>query len=263
MSSFRCWLFTGALALRKRSLVPSLIVAALLLGLKEDEIFFVVWFGGGVRVVVGPALGNRARRAGRAQRCRVLVDRSATRRCSQRSYLWPGRARRQREVHAGRAAAGTVCFRAAGDRTLAIARSSRCSPRSSSCGRGTTSPAASDRTTPRRCSQRASLAAAFGLRRFPGFARAMIPCALVVTLVIFTDTDLRPGRWPYIVDWNAYARAVRIRDTRRCHDVAARRRRRVGDRGRQSARSSRSGGRIRISLPARLTTPTLAHSSPV
>jgi hypothetical protein len=58
-----------------------------------------------------------------------------------------------------------------------------------------------------------AIAAAFGLGRVPGFARAMVPCALVVTLLIFNDTVLRPGRWPYIVDWNAYARAVALRDS--------------------------------------------------
>jgi uncharacterized membrane protein len=58
-----------------------------------------------------------------------------------------------------------------------------------------------------------AIAAAFGLARVPGFARAMVPCALVVTLLIFNDTVLRPGRWPYIVDWNAYARAVALRDS--------------------------------------------------
>jgi hypothetical protein len=57
-----------------------------------------------------------------------------------------------------------------------------------------------------------AIAAAFGLGRVPGFARAMVPCALVVTL-LFNDTVLRPGRWPYIVDWNAYARAVALRDS--------------------------------------------------
>ena len=41
----------------------------------------------------------------------------------------------------------------------------------------------------------------------------MIPCALLVTLVIFNETDLRPGRWPYIVDWKAYAQAAAIRDS--------------------------------------------------
>ena len=31
-------------------------------------------------------------------------------------------------------------------------------------------------------------------------------------MLLFNDTVLRPGRWPYIVDWNAYARAVAIRE---------------------------------------------------
>ncbi|MBV8149114.1 MAG: DUF2079 domain-containing protein [Candidatus Eremiobacteraeota bacterium] len=58
-----------------------------------------------------------------------------------------------------------------------------------------------------------AMAAAFGLRRAPGFARAMIPCALIVMLFVFNDTVVRPGRWPYIVDWHAYARAVAVRNT--------------------------------------------------
>jgi uncharacterized membrane protein len=56
-----------------------------------------------------------------------------------------------------------------------------------------------------------ALAAAFGLARQPGFARAIVPCALVVML-LFNDTVLRPGRWPYIIDWAAYAQTVQIRD---------------------------------------------------
>jgi uncharacterized membrane protein len=57
-----------------------------------------------------------------------------------------------------------------------------------------------------------AIAAAFGVARYPRFASATVPCALVVMLLIFNDTVLRPGRWPYVVDWNAYARAVALRD---------------------------------------------------
>ncbi len=57
-----------------------------------------------------------------------------------------------------------------------------------------------------------AIAAAFGVRRRAGFAVAMLPCALVVMLFIFNDTVLRPGRWPYVIDWPVYARAVAIRD---------------------------------------------------
>jgi uncharacterized membrane protein len=58
----------------------------------------------------------------------------------------------------------------------------------------------------------AAVAAAFGARRYAGLARIMPACAVIVMVLIFNDTVLRPGRWPYIVDWSAYARAVAIRD---------------------------------------------------
>ncbi|HYL27978.1 MAG TPA: DUF2079 domain-containing protein [Candidatus Nitrosotalea sp.] len=57
-----------------------------------------------------------------------------------------------------------------------------------------------------------AVAAAFGIARSPRFAPAVVPCALIVMLLIFNDTVLRPGRWPYVVDWDAYARAVALRD---------------------------------------------------
>jgi len=59
-----------------------------------------------------------------------------------------------------------------------------------------------------------AVAAAFGVRRYPRFARYMIPAAAIV-LLAFNDTALRPGRWPYVVDWNAYARALAVRDSAR------------------------------------------------
>jgi hypothetical protein len=39
----------------------------------------------------------------------------------------------------------------------------------------------------------------------------MLPLAALATL-FFNDTVLHVGRWPYIVDWNAYAQALRVRD---------------------------------------------------
>lgn len=59
----------------------------------------------------------------------------------------------------------------------------------------------------------AAIAAAFGIAQRPRWAPWMVPCALVVMLFIFNDTALRPGRWPFIVDWNAYAAAAAVRDT--------------------------------------------------
>jgi uncharacterized membrane protein len=57
-----------------------------------------------------------------------------------------------------------------------------------------------------------AIAAVCGVRQRLVFARAMPLCAAIVMLFIFNDTVLRPGRWPYIVDWHAYARAVDLRD---------------------------------------------------
>jgi uncharacterized membrane protein len=56
-----------------------------------------------------------------------------------------------------------------------------------------------------------ALGSAFGVARSPRLARAIVPCAIVVAL-LFNETALRPGRWPYVVDWNAYARAVALRE---------------------------------------------------
>jgi uncharacterized membrane protein len=58
-----------------------------------------------------------------------------------------------------------------------------------------------------------AIAAAFGICRRPALARWMVPCALFVILFVFNDTALRPGRWPFVVDWQAYERAVAVRGT--------------------------------------------------
>jgi len=54
-----------------------------------------------------------------------------------------------------------------------------------------------------------AIAAAFGLGRLPGFARAMLPCALVRNAALQRH-GATAGRWPYVVDWNAYARRRRV-----------------------------------------------------
>jgi uncharacterized membrane protein len=57
-----------------------------------------------------------------------------------------------------------------------------------------------------------SLAAAIGLRQWPNAARFMLPCALVVG-IFFSDSIVKPGRWPYIIDWQRYNAATRLRDS--------------------------------------------------
>jgi uncharacterized membrane protein len=58
-----------------------------------------------------------------------------------------------------------------------------------------------------------SLAAAFGMRRAARLSAVVLPCAIVATL-FFNDAVLHAGRWPYVVDWPAYARARALRDSR-------------------------------------------------
>ena len=59
-----------------------------------------------------------------------------------------------------------------------------------------------------------SVAAVFGAASYRRVVSYMVPLALVAML-FFNDTVLRPGRWPYVVDWGAYARAVELRDSGR------------------------------------------------
>jgi uncharacterized membrane protein len=58
-----------------------------------------------------------------------------------------------------------------------------------------------------------SLAAVFGLRQCPRLIPAVIPLAVIVPFLVFNDTMLRPGRWPYVVDWSAYTGAVTLRES--------------------------------------------------
>ncbi|HMF28133.1 MAG TPA: hypothetical protein VKE42_05135, partial [Candidatus Cybelea sp.] len=57
-----------------------------------------------------------------------------------------------------------------------------------------------------------AIAAAFGFGRYWRFAGYAIPLAMIAML-LFNDTVLRPGRWPYVVDWTAYSRATALRDS--------------------------------------------------
>ena len=64
-----------------------------------------------------------------------------------------------------------------------------------------------------------AVAAAFGVRRVPQMASAIVPCAIVATLFL-NDTGLHAGRWPYVVDWSAYAHAQALRDSRAAATLA-------------------------------------------
>ncbi|MBV8372630.1 MAG: DUF2079 domain-containing protein [Candidatus Eremiobacteraeota bacterium] len=204
--------FSGALAVRKRALLPALVLGALLLGLKEDEIFFVAWFAAACALWWD-------RRIGSALLALCVLNGVAYWAIESLHGVRPNDPPYGLAVHdvSGKFTLVSLLLAPFAFAPLAVGRWLLLSVpllaeivfmqpwtyEPSRIGSHYTAPLLAA----------AAIAAAFGLRRFPAFARAMIPCALVATFVIFTDTALRPGRWPYIVDWPAYARAVAIRNS--------------------------------------------------
>jgi len=203
--------FCGALAVRRRALWPALLFGCLLCGVKEDEILFVAWFGAACALWWD-------RRIGIALVALAVINGAAYWGIETLRGVRPNDPPYGFGVHdvSGKFTLVSLLLLPFALAPLAIGRWLLLSLpllaeivfmqpwnyEPSRIGSHYTAPLLAA----------ASLAAAFGLRRAAGFGRWMIPCALVVTLLIFTDTALRPGRWPYIVDWNAYAGAVAVRD---------------------------------------------------
>lgn len=202
--------FGAALFVRRRALWPALILAQLLLGLKEDQILFVLWFA------VACALWWD-RRIGIALAALALCNGAGFWLVERASAAAPNLPHYSLAVFdpAGKismlflllapfafAPVGVGWWLLLGAPLLAEIVFMR--PWNYEASRvGSHYAAALLAAT--------AVAAAFGVRRYPRFARYMIASAVVV-LLAFNDTVLRPGRWPYVVDWNAYARALAIRD---------------------------------------------------
>jgi uncharacterized membrane protein len=199
----------GALAVRRHAFVPALVLAQVLLGLKEDQALFLIWFGAacalwwdrrlGVAIVVLAAANGLGF---------VVAERLASTHDSIPGYalhvdaplekleffvallapfafapLWL----RWRVLLAAPLAAELIFAR---PWAYPIAR----------IGTHWTAPLVAA----------TALAAAFVVARRPRFANPMLVCAVLCALV-FNDTVLKPGRWPYVVDWAAYARAIALR----------------------------------------------------
>lgn len=202
--------FSGALFVRRRALWPALVIAQLLLGLKEDEILFVAWFGGacallwdrriGIALVVlsvlngiGFALYEALERVRPHDPGYVLVPHDAL------GVVWlllfvtlpfafAPLAIGWKRLLLGVPLVAEILFMAPW--TYEPSR----------LGSHYTGPLLAG----------AAIAAAFGLVRRPKLTAWMVPLGIVATL-FFNDTVLHVGRWPYVVDWNAYARALRVR----------------------------------------------------
>ncbi len=203
--------FSGALAVRKRLFWPALLAAQLLMGLKEDEILFVFWFAAACTLWWDRRMGW------------VLCALAAL-----NGVLFLG-FEHFAGGHPGVPPYGFAIGDPGGKLTMIALLLAPFAFAPLAVGRWLLlaapllaeivfmqpwnyepSRVGSHYTAPLLAA--AAIAAAFGLRRWPAVTRAMVPCALIVMLLIFNDTVLRPGRWPYIVDWSAYARAVAIRD---------------------------------------------------
>ncbi|HEX3466942.1 MAG TPA: DUF2079 domain-containing protein [Candidatus Elarobacter sp.] len=203
----------GAIAVRRRAFLPSLLAAQALLGLKEDEALFLVWFGVACALwwdrrigwtIAGLALVNGV--------AFVVAERLAHAQPSQPSYalqiddplvklaffvallapfafapLWL----RWRLLLAAPLVAELAFNR---PWAYPIAR----------IGTHWTAPIVAA----------AALAAAYVVARRPGFAVPMLVCAALCAL-FFNDTVLKLGRFPYVVDRTAYAQAVALRRTDR------------------------------------------------
>ena len=201
--------FAGALAARKRALVPALVAAQLLLALKEDEALFLVWFGAACALWwdrrMGLAIAVLAVVNGAGF---VIAERMHGAHASLPAYglgiddplsklgffaallapfafapLWLGRA-----LLLGAPLAAELTF----NRPWAyqIAR----------IGTHWTAPLLAA----------TALAAAVVIAQRPKLATPAVICAALCALTI-NDTALKIGRWPYVVDRAAYAAAVRLR----------------------------------------------------
>jgi uncharacterized membrane protein len=199
----------GALAARRRAFIASLACAQLLLGLKEDQSLFLMWFGAACALWwdrrIGIAIAVLAFVNGVAF---VIAERLAHAAPSLPGYalaiddpiaklsffaallapfafapLWLGRA-----VLLGAPLVAELTFNR--HWAYAIARI------------GTHWTASIVIAT--------ALASAVVVARQPRFARPILICAVLCALTI-NDTALKIGRWPYVIDHAAYARATALR----------------------------------------------------
>jgi uncharacterized membrane protein len=205
--------FGAALAVRKRWFWPTLILAQLLMGLKEDQILFVLWFA------VACALWWD-RRIGLALVVLAMANGVG---------FWTFE--RALGVRPNDPGYSLVIYNPAGKISMLLLLLAPFAFAPLAVGRWLLlgAPLLAEIVFMRPWNYEPSrigshyvapllaataLAAACGVARDPRFTRAIVPCAIIVML-LFNDAVLRPGRWPYIVNWNAYARAVALRESDR------------------------------------------------
>ncbi len=209
----------GALAVRRRALFAALIVAQLLLGLKEDEALFIVWFGAacalwwdrrigialaalaavnGIAFVVAEHLtGAHPSLPGYALHVDEPLQKLAFFAALLAPFAFAPLLLRYRLLLAAPLVAELAFNR---PWAYPIAR----------IGTHWTAPLLAA----------TALASAYAVAKYPRLATPMLACAAVCAL-FFNDTALKIGRWPYVVDRAAYAAAAALRERR--DDVVVRR----------------------------------------
>ncbi|HEY9086401.1 MAG TPA: DUF2079 domain-containing protein [Candidatus Tyrphobacter sp.] len=203
--------FSGALFARRRALIPTLLIAELLLGLKEDQILFVAWFGAACAMLWD-------RRLGIALVALAAINGAGFAIFEALHHVRPHDPGYTFVPHDPVGVLWLLLFLllpfafaplAIGWKRLALGLPLLAEILFMAPWTYEPSRIGSHYTAPLLAG--AALAAAAGLVVRPGFAKAMVPLAVVATL-FFNDTVLHLGRWPYIVDWSAYSRAIVLRD---------------------------------------------------
>ena len=205
--------FWGAIAVRRRALVPALLAAQCLLGLKEDEALFITWFG------VACALWWD-RRIGLWLTALALANGLAFAIAERVAGVQPSIPAYGFQIHDPSGKVSLILLLLApfaftplalGRRLLLslplLAEIDLAKPWAFEISR-----IGSHWAAPLLAAT--SLAAALGMRSWPRAAKALVPCALIVG-IFFSDTVLKPGRWPYVIDWQQYARAAGLRESSR------------------------------------------------
>lgn len=203
----------AALAARKRSFWWTLVCAQLLMGLKEDEILFVLWFATACAIFWDRRLGVAIASLAVVNGIGFFgFEHAIGARPNDPGYSW--------QIFSPSAKVGMVFLLLApfAFAPLAIGRwlllgipmlaeivfMRPWNYEPSRLGSHYVAPLLAA----------TSVAAVFGAARSFRFAWYMVPLALA-SMLFFNDTVLRPGRWPYVVDWDAYARATSLRDSGR------------------------------------------------
>jgi uncharacterized membrane protein len=203
----------GAIAVRRRALVASLIPAQLLLGLKEDQVLFIAWFGvacalwwdrriglalvglaaaNGIGFVIAEHLTNaHPSLPGYAPHVDDPLQKLAFFAALLAPFAFAPLLLRYRLLLAAPLVAELAFNR---PWAYPIAR----------IGTHWTAPLVAA----------TALASAYAVAKYPRIATPMLACAVLCAL-FFNDTVLKIGRWPYVVDRSAYAAAASLRDTQR------------------------------------------------